>query len=84
MLHSSGALICTFGRRVPPFGEYAMVSHDLGKTWSEEYVIDDNTDNRDLGYGSTLEMADGSLMSVYYQRCPGDDYPSILYTNWRL
>lgn len=84
MLHSSGALICTFGRRVPPFGEYAIVSHDLGKTWSEEYVIDDNTDNRDLGYGSTLEMADGSLMSVYYQRCPGDDYPSILYTNWQL
>lgn len=82
--HSSGAIICTFGRREPPYGEYAIVSHDMGKTWTEEYVIDDNTDSRDLGYGSTVELADGSLLSVYYQRCPGDDYPSILYTRWKL
>lgn len=82
--HSSGAVICTFGRREPPYGEYALVSHDLGNTWEEEYVIDDNTDSRDLGYGSTVELPDGSLMSVYYQRCPGDNYPSILYTKWKL
>lgn len=82
--HSSGAVICTFGRREPPYGEYALVSHDMGESWTEEYVIDDNTDSRDLGYGATVELADGSLLSVYYQRCPGDDYPSILYTNWKL
>ncbi len=82
--HSSGAVICTFGRREPPYGEYAMISHDLGKTWTEEYVIDDNTDSRDLGYGSTVELPDGSLLTVYYQRCPGDNYPSILYTKWKL
>lgn len=84
LLHSSGRLICTFGRREPPYGEYALVSYDMGASWQEEYVIDDNTDSRDLGYGSTTELADGSLLSVYYQRCPGDDYPSILYTKWRL
>ena len=84
MCHSSGAVICTFGRREPPYGEYAIVSHDNGATWTEEYVIDDNTDSRDLGYGSTVELADGSLLTVYYQRCPGDDYPSILYTKWKL
>lgn len=84
MRHSSGAIICTFGRREPPYGEYAIISHDNGESWTEEYVIDDNTDSRDLGYGSTVELRDGSLLSVYYQRCPGDDYPSILYTNWKL
>ena len=84
MRHSSGAIICTFGRREPPYGEYAIVSHDEGATWTEEYIIDDNTDSRDLGYGSTVELPDGSLLSVYYQRCPGDDYPSILYTKWKL
>ena len=82
--HSSGAIICTFGRREPPYGEYAIISHDKGLTWTEEYVIDDNTDSRDLGYGSTVELADGSLLSVYYQRCPGDNYPSLLYTKWKL
>ena len=82
--HSSGAIICTFGRREPPYGEYAIVSHDKGATWAEEYIIDDNTDSRDLGYGSTVELADGSLLSVYYQRCPGDNYPSLLYTKWKL
>ena len=84
MRHSSGAIICTFGRREPPYGEYAIISHDNGATWTEEYIIDDNTDSRDLGYGATLELADSSLLSVYYQRCPGDDYPSILYTKWKL
>lgn len=84
MRHSSGALICTFGRREPPYGQQAMVSHDLGQTWDELYLLDDNTDSRDLGYGSTVELDDGSLITVYYQRCPGDDYPSILYTKWQL
>lgn len=83
MLHSSGAVICTYGRREHPFGERAIVSYDLGKSWEEEYILDESYGN-DLGYPSTVELDDGSLISVYYQKYEDDKKCSILYTKWRL
>jgi hypothetical protein len=67
MLHSSGALICSFGRREPPYSERAMVSYDGGKSWDEEYVLDESYSG-DLGYPSTVELKDGSLMTVFYAK----------------
>lgn len=82
--HSSGALIMSFGRRSEPFGEFAWVSYDNGTTWEEEYAINTNTDNGDLGYPATVELDDGSLLTVYYQKVPGDMKPSFLCTRWNL
>lgn len=84
MLHSSGALICSYGRREEPYGEHAVVSYDYGKTWAEDYIINDNTDSSDLGYPASVELWDGSIMTVYYQKLPGDNNCSILSTKWRL
>lgn len=86
MLHSSGALICSYGRREAPCGERAMVSFDLGKTWEDEYVLHNakNEQDGDLGYPSTVELADGSLMTVYYQKYEDDKKCSVLYTRWQL
>lgn len=83
-LHSSGALILSYGRREKPYGQRAMVSYDLGKTWQAEYTLDTCEHSKDLGYPSTVELPDGSLFTVYYQKYPGDDHCSILYTKWRL
>ena len=84
LLHSSGALICSFGYRTDPHGEHALVSHDLGKTWDEEYVFDDTCGMWDHGYPCTVELPDGSLFSVYYRRAGGDEYCSLHYTRWKL
>lgn len=84
LLHSSGAVVCCFGRREAPFGERAIVSHDGGESWTDEYVLDDRADNGDLGYPASVELPDGSIFTLYYQRFPGDEKPSILYTKWRL
>ncbi len=84
MLHSSGALVCTFGRRTKPFGERAAVSYDYGETWQDEYVLFDDAPDTDLGYPSTVELSDGSLLTVYYQKYAGDEKCSILQTRWRL
>jgi len=83
MMHSSGALICSYGRREAPYGERAIVSYDFGKTWSEEYILDESYSG-DLGYPSTVELDDGSLITVYYQRYNDDKKCSILYTKWCL
>ena len=82
--HSSGALICTFGRRIESYGERARVSYDNGATWPVEYVIDDRPNDADLGYPSTVELDDGSLITVYYQRHGDDEKCSILYAHWSL
>jgi sialidase-1 len=84
MLHSSGAVICSFGRREAPFGEHAIVSYDNGRTWDDEYNIDDRADGGDLGYPASVELSDGSIFTLYYQRYPGDSKTSILYTKWKL
>ena len=82
--HSSGALVCVFGRREAPFGERAIVSYDNGETWADEYVLDDRANDGDLGYPASVELDDGSILTVYYQKFPGDGKCSILYTKWKL
>lgn len=88
MVHSSGALIMSFGRREVPFGERALVSYDGGETWKDEYNIDDRADGGDLGYPASVELPDGSIFTLYYQRAPKDvgydAKTSILYTRWKL
>ena len=63
-----------------------MVSFDAGRTWEEDYVLHNakNEKDGDLGYPSTVELADGSLMTVYYQKYEDDKKCSMLYTKWRL
>ena len=88
--HSSGALICVYGRREAPFGERALVSWDNGETWTEDYDLDNRAVGGDLGYPCSVELDDGSILTVYYQKYYDDetgkydDKCSILYTRWTL
>ncbi|MBR4206412.1 MAG: exo-alpha-sialidase [Clostridia bacterium] len=83
LLHSSGAVICSFGRREVPFGERALISYDGGETWADECVLSE-TEPGDLGYPATAELPDGSLVTVYYQRAESDGFTSLLWTKWSL
>jgi len=83
LLHSSGAIICAYGRREVPYGERALVSYDDGETW-EDYVLHNEGPDGDLGYPASVELEDGSIFTLYYQKFPGDSKCSILYTKWTL
>ena len=37
----------------------------------------------DLGYRATVELDDGSYVTVYYRIVDGDGKPSIVYTKWK-
>ena len=82
----SGVLIMAYSYRVQPVGSRARLSYDGGKTWSDEIIlcIADNDANGDLGYPSTVELSDGTLVTAYYQRVGNDLYGSFLYTKWKL
>jgi len=84
LLHSSGAVIMTYGRRQSPiYGQRVRISYDGGETWSEETELTNHVPC-DHGYPATVELKDGSLLTVYYQRYGDDPYCSILYTKWEL
>ncbi len=63
-----GRLLCTYGRRIAPFGIRACLSKDGGRTWEidQEIVIRNDLPNSDLGYPVTIEYAPGQLFTCYY------------------
>jgi hypothetical protein len=82
--HSSGALLLTYGYRQAPFGQRVAISRNEGATWDPDWIIRDDGPDWDLGYPSTVELADGRLFTVYYQKYPGDKACSLLWSRWRL
>ena len=68
MIHSSGTIVMTYARRKDNYGIRAIVSKDNGNTWSDEIVLTDDASGGDLGYPSTIERNDHSLITVWYER----------------
>lgn len=83
--HSSGALISTYGYRSEPFSIKAMISFDGGKSWDTDNVIaTKDTFDWDLGYPSTVELPDGSLLTVFYGKFEKDGPAKIMQTVWKF
>ncbi len=81
--HSSGAIILTYARREAPYSERAVISYDEGESWSEELILSE-AKSSDIGYPSSAELSDGSILTVYYQQHENDNFPSLLYTKWTI
>ena len=83
--HSSGAIVCVYGYRLPPYGQRAMISRDNGGTWQHDIILRDDGPDGDLGYPASVELPGGDILTVYYQKLnPGDKKCSLLYTRWQL
>lgn len=61
-----GRLCLTYGRRAEPFGIYARLSNDGGKTWGEPITLRDDGGSRDIGYPRSVQRPDGKVVTVYY------------------
>lgn len=62
-----GRLLMTYGHRRPPFGNQARLSTDHGKTWGHAMILSADGTGGDLGYPSSVELADGTLLTVWYE-----------------
>lgn len=82
--HSSGAIVLTYGWRHAPYGQRARISRDDGATWSDEIILRDDGPDGDLGYPCSVELPNGDILTVYYQKRPGESLCSILWTQWRI
>lgn len=85
LMHSSGTIVATYGYRKPPYGIKAMFSTDGGKTWDAKgYDIYVNNVNWDIGYPSTVELDDGSMITIFYAHRASDEPAIILQQKWRI
>ncbi len=84
LVHSSGNLVLVYGYRREPFGERAKISTDNGKTWGGELILRDDAPSHDLGYPASVELNDGRILTLYYQKRDAAALPEIMYSVWDM
>lgn len=84
---ADGRLLCSYGYRRRPMGIRACLSSDGGRTWdiAHEFVLraDGQRSGSDLGYPISAQLADGTLITVYYHTT-SDGITSVEATRWRI
>ena len=74
----------SYGHRRKPFGNQARVSADHGKTWSEPVIISGDGASGDLGYPSTVELEDGTFLTVWYEATAKSKFAVLRQAHWKL
>jgi len=81
---SDGRLLMTYGYRRGPFGNQARVSEDGGRTWSAPLTVSADGASGDLGYPSTVQLANGALLTVWYELPRNSTKAALRKARWRL
>jgi len=79
-----GRLLMTYGHRRKPFGNQARLSTDHGRTWSEPMIVSADGSAGDLGYPSTVELADGTLLTVWYENMKDLGKAVLRQAKWKI
>lgn len=82
---ADGRLVLTYGYRHPPFGIRAVISNDEGLTWDTDQVVVLRNDGAgyDLGYPSSMQLDDGTILTVYYFT-DDEQVTHVACTRWRV
>ena len=84
---ANGQLVSVYGRRLKQYGcgEFAALSDDGGATWdvAHEISLAPHVDG-DIGYPATCELANGDLLTVFYQPTEAGGRPALLAARWRI
>ena len=93
ILHSSGLLIGSYSHRgfcgKPPYGIRVMFSRDGGENWDYGNIIYEHPSMQvgpaqDLGYPATVELRDGTLLTVFYAHPEIDGPAVIMQQKWKI
>lgn len=78
-------LLVVYGYRQEPYSERACISRDEGRTWdTKNEIILTYAGSRDLGYPSSVQLDDGSILTVYYQAEKIGEPACLMSTHWSL
>ncbi len=79
-----GRLLMTYGYRKSPFGNQARLSDNDGQTWSEPMTISADGAGGDLGYPSTVQLEDGSLVTIWYEAMKNSPHAVLRQARWSI
>lgn len=77
-------LMMSYGFRRQPYGNQVRVSADHGATWSSPLTLSNDGASGDLGYPSTVELADQSFLTIWYEKSKGNANAVLRQAHWRL
>jgi len=77
-------LLMTYGHRRAPLGNQARISDDHGRVWSDPMILSGDGASGDLGYPSTVQVDDGSFVTVWYELLKGNKHAQLRQAKWRL
>ena len=83
---NDGRILLSYGYRHEPFGQRACLSADGGKTWDYEHeiILRDDAPSGDLGYPASVQLKDGTIVTVYYQQRVQGEKTCLMATRWKL
>jgi hypothetical protein len=74
----------SYGHRRQPFGNQARISTDGGQTWGDPITISDDGAGGDLGYPSTVQLDDQSLLTVWYEKLKDSPAAVLRQARWSI
>ncbi|MBC8354365.1 MAG: exo-alpha-sialidase [Planctomycetes bacterium] len=80
---SDDRVLLTYGRRYEPFGLYARLSEDRGKTWSDTSWLLRAAPSSNQGYSSSVEIEPGRIFTACYAQ-NADGVTGITGTYWNV
>lgn len=81
----NGWLLSVYGVRRKPYSERACISKDGGETWDiKNELILQHAINSDLGYPASVQLDDGSILTIYYQIDKKGEKTCLMGTKWKL
>lgn len=81
---ADGQLMMSYGHRRAPLGNQCRISADHGQTWGAPLRISEDGTSGDLGYPSTVQITDGSFVTVWYERLKNSPLAQLRQARWRL
>ncbi len=81
---ADGRLLMTYGPRRTPLGNQARVSSDEDAPGRSPGPSRATSNSGDLGYPSTVQLANGSLLSVWYELLKGSSCAVLRQARWTL
>ncbi len=81
---SNGDLLSVYSFRSKPYCIKAMISHDNGETWDINHVIFETGDSEDIGYPSSVELKDGSILTTFYTKASKEEPAVVMQRIWKI
>jgi hypothetical protein len=80
---ADGRLALVYGQRKTPFGMYAVLSEDQGRTWAPPVTLRADAVDWDLGYPRAVQRAVGVIVTAYYYNDRTGPERYIAATLWK-